>query len=66
MHSRKINEDRYFTKTSLAQYLDRSTRWVDRWLASDNPPPGLKVKTHWLFKKSEIDAWLESHRRARG
>jgi len=55
-------QDRYFSKTSLGRYLNRSTRWVDYQIAGPNPLPGFKVGRDWLFKKSEIDRWLEQFR----
>ncbi len=51
-----------FSKTALAAYLDRSIRWVDYLLTSQNPPPGYKIGKSWVFKKSEIDLWLENFR----
>lgn len=57
-----IAEDRCFSKQSLAVYLNKSTRWLDYQLASASPPPGYKVGKSWIFKKSEIDRWLEQFR----
>lgn len=55
-------QDRHFSKTGLARYLDKSVRWVDYTLAGPTPPPGFKVGKNWLFRKSEIDQWLEQFR----
>jgi predicted DNA-binding transcriptional regulator AlpA len=54
--------DRCFSKVALAQYLNRSVCWIDYQLAGPNPPPGFKVGKSWVFKKSEIDHWLEQFR----
>lgn len=54
--------DCHFSKLEAARYLGRSTRWLDYQLASSNPPPGFRIGKCWLFKKSEIDAWLEQFR----
>lgn len=57
--------DCHFTKLEVARYLGRSTRWLDYQLAGPTPPPGFKVRKSWMFKKSEIDAWLEQFRAGR-
>lgn len=57
-----VGQDRCFSKARLAEYLDKSTRWVDYQLSSPNPPPGYKIGKSWVFKKSEIDRWLEQFR----
>jgi len=54
--------DCYLNKIHAARYLGRSTRWLDYQLAGPNPPPGFKVGKAWLFKKSELDRWLEQFR----
>lgn len=59
---RNVTEDCCFSKTGLALYLSKSVRWVDYQLAGPFPPPGFKVRKSWIFKKSEIDAWLEQFR----
>jgi hypothetical protein len=55
-------QERCFSKTGLAQYLNKSLRWLDYQLVSPHPPPGFKINKSWVFKKSEIDAWLEQFR----
>lgn len=54
--------DCHFSLTEAARYLDRSPRWLQYRLNSDNPPPAFKVSKNWLFKKSELDRWLEQFR----
>lgn len=51
-----------FSKTAVARYLGKSVRWVDYQLSGSHPPPDFKVGKSWVFKKSEIDAWLEQFR----
>jgi predicted DNA-binding transcriptional regulator AlpA len=58
MHTR----DYYFSKIEAARYLGKSTRWLDYQLSGQTPPPGFKIGKRWLFKKSEIDRWLEQFR----
>ena len=67
-------EDRCFSKVALARYLDKSLRWVDYQLSGPNPIPGFLVpsansgsnsknrKKAWIFRKREVDAWLERFR----
>ena len=62
MYMREVLADAHLSKTGLARYLDRSTRWVDYRLSGPNPPPGFKLGKTWIFKKSEIDSWLEKFR----
>ncbi len=57
-----VTEDRCFTKAQAASYLSKSTRWLDYQLAGSHPPPGYKLGKCWLFKKSELDRWLEQFR----
>jgi hypothetical protein len=70
----KLTEDCCFSKIEAARYLSRSARWLDYQLTGPNPPPGFQVpsakpdprakkqKKVWLFKKSELDRWLEQFR----
>ncbi len=58
----ETHSDGYLSKSRLAQYLDRSIRWVDYQLTGPNPPPGLRIGKSWLFRRSEIDRWLEQFR----
>ena len=57
--------DYHFSKAEAARYVGRSVRWFDYQLQSLNPPPGFKVGTQWIFRKSELDAWLEQFRAGR-
>jgi hypothetical protein len=54
--------DCHFSLTDAAKYLGRSSRWLQYQVTGPNPPPGFKVGKAWLFKKSELDAWLEQFR----
>ena len=58
MHAR----DCHFSLTEAARYLGKSTRWMQYQVSGTNPPPGFKVGKCWIFKKSEIDQWLEQFR----
>lgn len=67
-------QDQCFSLTGAAQYLGRSPRWLQYQLQSSNPPPAYQVpsavsiagsrrqKKTWIFKKSDLDRWLEQFR----
>jgi predicted DNA-binding transcriptional regulator AlpA len=55
--------DCHFNEVEAARYLSKSPRWLQKQLKeSDNPPPSFKLGKNRLFRKSELDAWLESFR----
>jgi hypothetical protein len=54
--------ERHFNQVEAARYLNRSLRWFQLQLTGPNPPPGYKVGKCWIFKKSELDRWLEQFR----
>lgn len=54
--------DCHFNLTEAARYLGKSIRWFQYQLDGSRPPPGFKVGKSWLFKKSELDHWLEQFR----
>lgn len=54
--------DCHFSLTEAARYLGKSVRWMQYQVSSPNPPPGYKLGKCWLFKKSELDRWLEQFR----
>ncbi len=51
-------EDRVFTVTELAKYLRMKPITIYKHL-SGGKLPGFKVGSHWRFKKSTIDSWIE-------
>ena len=65
---------RYFSLTEAARYLGKSPRWLQYQLSGPTPPPGYQVpsatsseqakkaKKAWLFRKSELDRWVEQFR----
>jgi excisionase family DNA binding protein len=54
--------DCHFNEVQAARYLGKSPRWVQYQLTRPNPPPSFKVGKSRLFRKSELDAWLEQFR----
>ena len=52
----------HFNQVEAARYLNKSLRWFQLQLTSPHPPPGFKCGKSWIFKKSELDRWLEQFR----
>ena len=48
----------------VAKYLKTGKDTVYRWIASKDMP-SLKVGKKWLFRKEEVDAWLNSIQKRR-
>ena len=52
-------EDSLWDIDEVAQYLkvtrDTIYRWIDK-----KDLPGMKIGKKWLFRRSDIDAWLDS------
>ena len=57
--------DCHFNEVQAARYLSKSPRWLQKQLKeSRNPPPSFKLGKSRLFRKSELDNWLEQFRPA--
>lgn len=54
--------ERHFNQSEAARYLNKSPRWFQYQLTSPRPPPGFRVGKCWIFRKSELDRWLEQFR----
>jgi len=56
--------DCHFNLSEAAHYLGRSPRWLQCQLISPDPPPAYRLgkSKAWIFKKSELDAWLQKFR----
>lgn len=54
--------DCHFNEVQAARYLGRSPRWLQYQLASSTPPPSFKIGKSRIFRKSELDSWLERFR----
>ena len=55
------NDDSLMTLQEVAEYL-RLSEDVIYPLARSGELPGFKIGKQWRFRRSEIDAWLESKR----
>jgi hypothetical protein len=54
--------DCHFNEVQAARYLGKSLRWLQYQISSPNPPPSYKIGKSRIFKKSELDRWLEQFR----
>ena len=57
-----FSQDRYLDKKEAAAYTSLSTRNLEARL---NEIPHFRVGKKILFKKSELDRWMEAHREGR-
>lgn len=61
MHSQ---EGRLLPKKVAAARLGISTRTLDRWLSSDDPPPSCLVGKRRYFLQVDLDRWIDAHRQS--
>jgi excisionase family DNA binding protein len=61
---REFTDDCYLSLIDAARYLGRSSRWLQYKLNGPNPPPAYKPGKSWVFKKSDLDRWIEQFRAA--
>jgi len=56
-----MSQDRYMTLAEAAEYLRLSARTIRRSINEIRPRP-FRVGNKLLFKKSDLDRWMEVHR----
>lgn len=52
-------EDRYYSMVEICKYLGISRDTALKWIPNKNIP-AQEVGKKWMFKISEIDAWVNS------
>ncbi len=52
-------EDRYYSMVEICKYLGISRDTALKWIANKSMPAH-KVGKKWMFKVSEIDAWIKN------
>ena len=52
--------DDYFTRATLAQFLDVSERSIERWDALRVGPPRTHVGGRKLYRKDSVREWLQA------
>lgn len=58
-----VDRDRYLDKRQAAAYTSLSTRTLEKHL---DEIPHFRVGNKILFKRSELDRWMEKHREGNG
>ena len=55
-------EDQHLSRSDAAKYLGISLRWFEELRKSNNAIPSFRLGKRWLFRKSELDNWIETFR----
>jgi predicted DNA-binding transcriptional regulator AlpA len=53
--------DPLLTKQELAVIMGRTTKTIDRWVASGVAPPHIRINNRNYWKRETVVDWLESH-----
>ncbi|MFR7578509.1 MAG: helix-turn-helix domain-containing protein [Butyribacter sp.] len=56
--------DNYISIDEAAEYLGIKTVTLRNWLKKDVELPARKIGKQWKFKRSELDAWVNSGKSA--
>ena len=56
--------DNYISIVEAAEYLGIKTVTLRNWLKKDVELPARKIGKQWKFKRSELDAWVNSGKSA--
>lgn len=56
--------DKYISIDEAAEYLGIKTVTLRNWLKKDVELPARKIGKQWKFKRSELDAWVNSGKSA--
>ena len=57
-------DDNYISIDEAAEYLGIKTVTLRNWIKTNDTLPAKKVGKMWKFKKSELDAWVNSGKSA--
>ena len=60
----KIIKDNYISIDEAAEYLGIKTVTLRNWIKSNDTLPAKKIGKMWKFKRSELDAWINSGKSA--
>ena len=56
----EIINDNYISIDEAAEYLGIKTVTLRNWIKKDEKLPAHKIGKLWKFKRSELDAWVQS------
>ncbi len=54
-----MNTERWVSADEISEHLGITTETLYRWIA-DRGLPGHRVGRLWKFKRTQVDAWVES------
>jgi excisionase family DNA binding protein len=60
-----MTQDEFLTTTELLDYLQVNLQTVHRLIKTGQIPP-VRVGREWLFRRRDIDGWVEANREAEG
>lgn len=60
----EIMNDNYIGIDEAAEYLGIKTVTLRNWIKKDESLPAHKIGKLWKFKRSELDAWVQSGKSA--
>lgn len=60
----EIMNDNYIGIDEAARYLGIKTVTLRNWIKKDESLPAHKIGKLWKFKRSELDAWVQSGKSA--
>lgn len=64
-HMNKQNQDNYINLDEAAEYLSIKPATLRSWIKNPkNEVPAYKIGRMWKFKRTEIDAWVNSGKSA--
>jgi len=59
-----LNNDKWINLEEAAEYLGVKPITIRDWIRKNNGIPAHKIGKQWKFKKSELDAWVNSGKSA--
>lgn len=60
----ELKNDNYISIDEAAEYLGIKTVTLRNWIKKDDSIPAHKIGKLWKFKRSELDAWVQSGKSA--
>lgn len=60
----ELKNDNYISIDEAAEYLGVKTVTLRNWIKKDDSIPAHKIGKLWKFKRSELDAWVQSGKSA--
>ena len=58
-------DDKYISLEDAAEYLNIKPVTLRKWIRQKEDLPAHQIGSLWKFKKSELDAWVNSGKSAR-